>query len=88
MMNHAEAGGDARDLAEQVTRQKNGDAALMRQFAQQFAHFDDSRRVQSVGRLIEEQERRIVQQRLRQSQPLRVAQRERSGASVSIGAKL
>src|SRR5262249_49169407 len=85
LMNHAEAGGDARDLAEQVTRQEDGNAALLRQLAQQFTHLDDPCRVQSVGRLIEEQERRIVQQCLRQSESLRVTERECARAPVGIG---
>ena len=87
LVNHAEAGGDARDLAEQVARQEDGDALLMRQLAQQLADLDDTRRVQPVGWLVEEQESRIVQQRLRQPQPLRIAQRERPSAPVGIGAK-
>src|SRR5262249_37333759 len=43
LMDHAEAGGDARYLAEQVARQKDGDATVMRQFAQKLADLDDAR---------------------------------------------
>src|SRR5260370_16787586 len=57
----------------------------MGQSGQNWAPLDDTRRVQSVGRLIEEQESRIVQQRLRQSQSLRVTERERPRAPVGIG---
>jgi hypothetical protein len=59
-VDHAEAGSDARYFAEQVARQKDGDAALLRQLAQQLADLDDTCRIQPVGRLVEEQEGRFM----------------------------
>ena len=57
----------------------------MRQLAQQLAYLDDARWVQPVGWLVEEQESRVVQHRLRQPQPLRVAEGERPRAPVGVG---
>ena len=82
----ADARGQARDLAQDVARHEDGHAAVARQLAQQLADLDHARRVEPVGRLVEDEQLRLVQQRPRQPQPLRVAERQRAGAPVGVRA--
>src|SRR6266700_6582373 len=55
------------------------DPALGGQRPQQLAHPHDALRVQAVERLVQQQHRRVAQQRRRDPQPLRHAQREAPG---------
>ena len=54
-------------LIEQMTRQDYGATAVGGQVTDEIAHFDDPDRVEPVGRLVQDQERRIAQQAWRRS---------------------
>ena len=51
---------------------------LLAQFADQLARLADLRRVEAGGRLVEDQHRRVVQQRVGQADALAVALRQRA----------
>ena len=87
LVNDADALGQARDFAQDVARHQDRDALLMGQFEQQLADLDDARRVQTVGRLVQDEQLRAVQEGFGQPQTLRVAQREHAGAPVGIGSQ-
>ena len=72
------AAGDDRDpvahllhLAEQVARHEHG-AALGAERADEVAELLDARGVEAVRRLVEDQQRGVLQQRRRETEPLRI----------------
>jgi len=55
---------------QQVAGEEDGHPVLVTQAAQQVAHFDEALGVQAVGRLIENEQPRVPQQRPGQPEPL------------------
>ena len=84
VVHDADAVGQVGDLGEDVARHEDGDAALACQRAKQLADLDDAGRVQRVGRLVQDEQVGVVQQRPGQREPLPVAEREHAGATVGV----
>ena len=74
LLEHADAVADVFDLAEQVAGEQHGLLTLSHGTNQR-AHLGDAARVQAIGRLIQDQERGILEQRRGQAQALLHAQR-------------
>ena len=70
------------DLREDVTRHEDGHAALAVQPVEQITHLEDAVRIEAVGRFVEDQQRRFVQQRDRDAQ-VADACRARTGRRAS-----
>ena len=63
------------DLREQVARDEDGDAALGGEVAHELADLADAGRVEAVGGLVEDQDVRVAEQRLRDAEALAHAER-------------
>ena len=63
-------------LGEDVARHEDGDAALGGERTQQGSHLDDAGRVEAVGRLVEDDELGLVEERHGEPEPLAVALRQ------------
>ena len=69
-----------RHLGKDVAREEDG--ALAAQAGEQLPHLHHLRGVEADGRLVEEEDRRLAEQRLRQADALAVALRQRADAPV------
>ena len=81
---HDEVVGDHLDLVQQVRREQHG-AALVGVVAEQVAHPADAGRVESVGRLVEDQHLRVADQRGGDPEALPHAQRVVAHAATCLG---
>ena len=80
---HAHPVADLLHLVEQVAGEDDGAPAARRQAAHQFPDFNNAGRVQTVGRLVKNQQRRIAQQRGGNAQALFHARG--TGAKLAVG---
>ena len=74
-----------RDFAEVVARHQHRDALLSRQLEQQLADLDNARRVQAVGRFVQDEQLRAVQQCFGQAQTLMHCPGKDTGTLVGVG---
>ena len=82
-VHHDDAVGDAGHLVEVVTADQDG-RAVPGSPEQALAQPDDTGRVERVGRLVEHDHRRVVLQCRRDTDPLAVAERQRSDSAVRV----
>ena len=73
---------DRLDLVEQVAREEDGDAALADERPEQVEDLDDADRVDRRRRLVEDEDRRVLDQRVGDAEPLEHAARVRVDARV------
>src|SRR6185369_12903989 len=83
-MDDAYVAGDLFDFAEQVTRQKNRDAELVRQATNQIAHFVNAGWVEAVGRFVEDQKLGLVEEGECETEPLSHAERILAHAAIGV----
>ena len=60
------------------------DAAPLRELAEELADLDDAGRVESVGRLVEDQQLGLVEEGAGEGEPLEVAERQGAGSAVGV----
>ena len=87
LVDDADARRQAVDLGEDVTGHEHGHAVVRGERAQQVADLDDAGRVEPVGRLVQQQQLGVVEQRGREPQALAVALRERARAALARSAR-
>ena len=84
LVDDADAVRQAGDLGQDVAGHEDRHALFAGQLEQQLADLDDPGRVQAVGRLVQQEQLGVVQQRLGQPQALGVALREGAGPPVGV----
>ena len=84
LVDDADAGGQPVHLGEDMARHEHRHAVVPRQLRQVLADLHDTRRVEAVGRLVEDQQLRLVEQRAGQPQPLQVARGQLAGPPPGV----
>jgi hypothetical protein len=85
-VDNADAGCQAIHLGKDVARHENGDTLFAGEPAQELADFDHTRRVETIGRFIKDDQFGLVEQGTGEAQPLKVAHRQCAGSAVGVGA--
>ena len=84
VVDDANVGSDLFNFVQQVAGEEDGYAVRFRKLADHLAHFLNSGRVEAVGRLIKDQQSRVVEHGKRQAEPLAHAERIAAHQTVAI----